>query len=101
MKNEQYWNEIADAYQAETVISTDDFHYGPLIAGDSTLKLLPETLQGLDCLEVGCGGAQNSIYLAKHGAECPAVDISKKQLQFARRLAKRSDVGIRFIQADM
>ncbi|MBR5837257.1 MAG: methyltransferase domain-containing protein, partial [Victivallales bacterium] len=101
MKNEQYWNEIADAYQAETVISTDDFHYGPLIAGDSALKLLPEALQGLDCLEVGCGGAQNSIYLAKHGAECTAVDISAKQLQFARRLAKRADVDIRFIHADM
>ena len=76
MKNEQYWEEIAAAYQTETVISTDDFHYGPLIAGDSTLKLLPETLEGLDCLEVGCGGAQNSIYLAKHGANCTAVDIS-------------------------
>ena len=59
MKNEQYWEEIAAEYQAETVISTDDFHYGPLIAGDSTLKLLPETLERLDCLEVGCGGAQN------------------------------------------
>ena len=101
MKNEQYWNEIADVYQAETVISTDDFHYGPLIAGDSELKLLPETLNGLDCLEVGCGGAQNSIYLAKRGAQCTAVDISKKQLQFARCLAKRTDVDIRFIHADM
>ena len=101
MKNEQYWNEIADAYQAETVISTDDFHFGPLIAGDSTLKVLPETLQGLDCLEVGCGGAQNSVYLAKHGAECTAVDISAKQLQFAHRLAKHADVDIRFIHADM
>ena len=101
MKNEQYWEEIAAAYQAETVISTDDFHYGPLIAGDSTLKLLPETLEGLDCLEVGCGGAQNSIYLAKHGANCTAVDVSAKQLRFACQLARHCDVDVSFLRADM
>ncbi|MBP5674556.1 MAG: methyltransferase domain-containing protein [Victivallales bacterium] len=101
MKNEQYWDEIADVYQSETVISTDDFHYGPLIAGDSELELLPKSLAGLDCLEVGCGGAQNSIYLAKHGANCTAVDISEKQLKIARRLAKKTDVDICFLRADM
>lgn len=101
MKNEQYWEEIAAAYQAETVISTDDFHYGPLIAGNLTLKLLPETLEGLDCLEVGCGGAQNSIYLAKHGANCTAVDISARQLRFARQLARHCDVDVSFLRADM
>ena len=101
MKNEQYWDEISDRYQAETQISTDDFHYGPLIAGDSELKLLPESLAGLDCLEVGAGGAQNSIYLAKHGANCTAVDISARQLRFARQLARRSGVDIAFLRADM
>ena len=101
MKNEQYWEEIAAEYQAETVISTDDFHYGPLIAGDSTLKLLPETLERLDCLEVGCGGAQNSIYLAKHGANCTAIDVSAKQLRFARQLARHCNVDVSFLRADM
>ena len=96
MKNEQYWEEIAEAYQAETVISTDDFHYGPLIAGDSELELLPKTLSGLDCLEIGCGGAQNSIYLAKHGANCTAVDISAKQLRFAKQLARQAGVIVSF-----
>ena len=101
MKNEQYWEEIAEAYQAETVISTDDFHYGPLIAGDSELELLPKTLSGLDCLEIGCGGAQNSIYLAKHGANCTAVDISAKQLRFAKQLARQAGVDVSFLRADM
>ncbi len=101
MKNEQYWEEIADVYQAETVISTDDFHYGPLIAGDSKLELLPKTLSGLDCLEVGCGGAQNSIYLAKHGASCTAVDISAKQLRFAKQLSRQAGVDVSFMRADM
>ena len=101
MKNEQYWEEIADAYQAETVISTDDFHYGPLIAGDSELGLLPKTLSGLECLEIGCGGAQNSIFLAKHGANCTAIDISAKQLRFAKQLARLAGVDISFLRADM
>ena len=50
-----YWNTIADAYQQETHISTDDFHYGPLLPGDRELHLLPDVLEGLTCLEVGSG----------------------------------------------
>ncbi|MBL7012580.1 MAG: hypothetical protein ISR85_06605, partial [Kiritimatiellales bacterium] len=37
----RYWNDIAELYQKETRISTSDFHYGPLLPGDSQLELLP------------------------------------------------------------
>lgn len=90
----KYWNAIADEYQEVTSISTDDFHYGPLIPGERRLRLLPFDMEGKRCLEIGCGAAQNSVFLAKLGAECVAFDISERQLEHAAELAERENVEI-------
>jgi SAM-dependent methyltransferase len=84
----RYWDELANEYQKSTTISVKDFHYGPLLPGDSELQLLPKPLQGKRCLELGCGAAQNSIFLARKGAECVAVDVSREQLSHAAKLAE-------------
>ena len=93
-KNKTYWNAITAEYHDTTRISTNDFHYGPLVPGDSSLKLLPSGLSGKTCLEIGCGAAQNSIFLSKQGAECTAFDISDEQIKFAEVLMKREGVDI-------
>ncbi len=90
----EYWENIVEQYQLETKIACDDFHYGPLICGDRFLKLLPENLKDLNCLELACGGAQNSIYLAGHGAKCTAFDASEAQIAYAEKLAKKNSVKI-------
>ena len=96
----RYWDDLADIYQKQTRISTTDFHYGPLLPGDSTLKLLPtigESDSGVfQCLELGCGAGQNSIYLAKQGAQCVAIDISEEQLAHGRKLAAKEKVDVDF-----
>jgi 2-polyprenyl-3-methyl-5-hydroxy-6-metoxy-1,4-benzoquinol methylase len=92
--NEAYWDKIADDYNELTTITTEDFHFGPLLAGDSFFKLLPEIKSGTSCLELGCGGAQNSIFLAKKGANCTAIDISKKQIEHANKLVKEHNVSV-------
>lgn len=102
----RYWNDLADLYQRETRISTDDFHYGPLLPGDSQIKLLPARLRqgsgaartpdSIRCLEIGGGAGQNSIFLAKQGAQCVAIDISEEQLAHGRRLAEAEGVEIDF-----
>lgn len=91
-----YWDSISELYQRVMEISTDDFHYGPLLPGDSSLRLLPEIRQGMRALELGCGGGQNSVFLAKRGAVCDAFDISSEQLAAARDLAQRTGVTVRF-----
>lgn len=93
-KNKTYWNSIADIYQDCTHIATNDFHYGPLVPGDKFLRLLPGELKGKRCLEIGCGAAQNSIFLARQGAVCTAFDISDKQIAHARKLIKKEGVKI-------
>ena len=91
-KNSKYWDTIAEEYQATTEISCNDFHYGPLLPGDKKLQLLPKKLKGKKCLEIGCGAAQNSIYLAKAGAKCTAFDISEEQIKHARKLMEKEKV---------
>ena len=91
----RYWDDLTDLYQRETRISTNDFHYGPLLPGDSTLGLLPPVSQRR-CLEFGAGAGQNSIFLAKQGAECIATDISEKQLAQGRALAKKEPIEVDF-----
>ena len=91
-----YWNSIADDYQQLTTISTEDFHFGPLLPGNRELNLLPPVGTGTTCLELGCGGGQNSIYLAHQGAACTAIDISEKQIRHARKLAAENNLDIDF-----
>jgi SAM-dependent methyltransferase len=96
----RYWDDLAELYQRETRISTDDFHYGPLLPGDSTLRLLPEVC-GLQSLEIGCGAGQNSIFLAKQGAQCIAIDISEEQLAHGRKLAAAKKIEVDFRRVSM
>lgn len=92
-----YWNGLSRQYQGQMRISTDDFHYGPQIPGDSALGILPPLRRGMSALELGCGAAQNSVFLAGKGVACTALDISREQLSFARALAERAGVDIDFI----
>jgi len=97
----EYWDSIADLYNDAVSIVTDDFHYGPLIPGDSELGLLPDDIAGMRCLEIGAGAGQNSIYLAKKGATCLATDISDQQLEFGRKIAAEENVNLEFECAAM
>ena len=92
---QRYWDEIADEYQEITRISTDDFHYGPLLPGDKAVKALPEIKSGMKCLEIGSGAGQNSIYLAGLGADCIATDISGEQLKHGQNLAAEKGLNLK------
>lgn len=50
-------------------------------------------VDGLDVLELGCGGGQCSIALATRGANVTGVDLSRAQLQYARDVLAQHDTG--------
>lgn len=93
----RYWNSLAPIYRRDTVIRALDFHYGPRLAGESQLHLLPALHQGQRALELGCGAAQNSIWLASRGLIATAVDISQAQLDFAQADATAAGVDVELI----
>ncbi|MFX1286438.1 MAG: class I SAM-dependent methyltransferase [Promethearchaeota archaeon] len=61
--------------------------------GEKELGLLGN-VKGKRILELGCGGGQNSIVLAKWGAKVIGLDISEIQLECANILAKKEGVRV-------
>ena len=97
-----YWNRLAPEYHRITRIALDDFHYGPQIPGERALRLLPKFRRGQTALELGCGGAENSIYLARRfGMRCTAVDLSAAQLAHAREQAAKAGADIEFVESSL
>ena len=94
------WDEMSESYQAESLISLDDVHYAPLCPGELELGIIGDA-RGKRTLELACGAAQNSIALAKWGADATALDFSPMQLARARTLIAQEGVTVNLLQADM
>ena len=54
--------------------------------------LLPDDMTGLDAIELGCGTAYVSAWMARRGATVVGIDNSERQLATARRLAAEHGV---------
>ena len=93
------WNRMAEAYQKIYKLGTDDVHYGPGCPKESDLNLLGD-VSGKKVIEVGCGAAQNSIFLAKKGAKVTALDFSEKQIEIGRELSRAENVPLDFVLGD-
>lgn len=86
-KNIKGWDAIAQSYQRDHLISLEDVHFGPLIPGERDLQLIAD-VENKSVLDVGCGGGQNAVVLAKWGARVTAVEPSQSQLEYARELCR-------------
>ena len=95
----RWWEASSESYQKESKIPVD-IHYGPGAPNEKALKLLGN-LKGKKVLEIGCGGAQCGIAMAKKGAKVIGMDISKEQLKFAKNLAEKNKVNIKFYRGDI
>jgi SAM-dependent methyltransferase len=100
--NRRWWDAAADDYQSEhgEFLGGPDaarFIWGPEGLDEADAHLLGPTadLAGRRVLEVGCGAAQCSGWLAAQGAVCVAIDLSLRQLTHAAPYR-----GVRLIQAD-
>jgi 2-polyprenyl-3-methyl-5-hydroxy-6-metoxy-1,4-benzoquinol methylase len=58
------------------------------------IRLLPDDLAGTDTIELGCGTAYVSAWLARRGARPVGIDNSEQQLATARRL--QAEHGLEF-----
>ena len=94
------WNLLSKSYQTRTKIALDDVHYGPISPGERDLHLLGD-VTGKAILEIGCGGGQNAIVLAKWGAHAVGLDISEQQIAHAKALAAKAGVRVPFHLGDM
>ena len=95
----QAWNQAGATYQQRHQIGTGVVHYGPLTPDEGGLKLLGD-MRGMRVLEIGCGGGQNCLVLARGGATVVGVDVSDEQIAFAQHLIEKNDLQVRFERAD-
>ncbi len=102
MANRRWWDADADDYHAE---------HGDLL-GEVDLLWCPENLREADAdllgdvhdqriLEVGCGSAPCSRWLATQGARPVALDVSAGMLRYARAAEARTGIAVPLVQADV
>jgi SAM-dependent methyltransferase len=87
-RNRAKWDEQAKEYAAagERGWARDAPCWGVWQVPESEVHLLPDDLAGKDAIELGCGTAYVSAWLARRGARMVGIDNSAKQLATARRL---------------
>jgi SAM-dependent methyltransferase len=100
-RNRTFWNKLSDGYQAEQgqQLAVHGAAWGVWQIPEEELHVLGE-VAGRDTLELGCGAAQWSIWLAQRDARAVGLDVSDRQLEHARRLAAEGGVEIELIHAD-
>jgi len=99
--NRGWWDWAADSYQAEhgDFLRDAGFVWCPEGLDEADVGLLGD-VAGRRVLEIGCGAAQCSRWLVSRGAVVVGVDLSRRQLEHARRLDETTGVGVPVIQAD-
>jgi SAM-dependent methyltransferase len=91
-----------DGYAAEFVaggehgwgLAPGQERWGLFGVPESVVGMLPEDLSGRDAIELGCGTAYVSAWMARRGARVVGIDNSPKQLETARRL--QAEYGLEF-----
>jgi SAM-dependent methyltransferase len=94
--NREAWDRYAPEYAvgAPRQWSRDAPTWGIWGIPESELHLLPDDLSGQDVVELGCGTAYVSAWLARAGAKPVGLDNSPNQLETARRM--QAEFGLDF-----
>jgi SAM-dependent methyltransferase len=101
-KNRRFWDRTSDEYQAlhaRQLNRWDRPAWGVWAIPESKLRVLGDIAEK-DVLELGCGGAQWSIYLARLGAHPVGLDLSIRQLRQAKRLMAGAGASLPLVSAN-
>ena len=99
--NRDLWTQSNREYtdaQADRAWRVEDFTWGMFGGQESELQILGE-VDGLDVVELGCGTAYFSAWLARRGARPVGVDVTPAQLDTARRLQRETGIAFPLVEA--
>ncbi len=94
-RNRVYWDEVNAPLYVEPgrrSWASDAITWGIFDVPEVDLGVLPTDLRGKDVIELGCGTAYISAWLARRGANVTGVDNSREQLKTARALQEEHDL---------
>ena len=91
LHNREHWDKQAAGYVAsgERHWAAATPTWGIWNVPESDLNLFPDDLEGKYAIELGCGTAYVSAWMARRGAHVVGIDNSEQQLATARRLQQR------------
>lgn len=98
-EQELFWDAAAGKFEKQvsfvTGDSMPDARYGPFgfEPGENELNLLGD-LSGKKVLVLGSGTGRAAVAFAKAGAEVVAIDISSRQVELAKEIAKTKNVSV-------
>jgi SAM-dependent methyltransferase len=97
----RWWDADADNYQAEhgEFLGDVDLVWCPERLREATAGLLGP-VRGRRIVEVGCGAAAGSRWLATQGAEAVALDLSAGMLRHAALLNEKTGISVPLVQGD-
>lgn len=101
-RNRQVWDQVNESFadgDGSARWSNSELTRGLFERPESELGLLGD-VAGLDVVELGCGTASLSSWLARHGANPIGVDLSGAQLRTARRCQLHSGPTFPLLEAD-
>jgi SAM-dependent methyltransferase len=95
-RNREAWEGFAPQYAdaGHRAWASDAPSWGIYLVPESELGVLPDRLAGLDTIELGCGTAYVSAWLARRGARPVGIDNSPAQLANARSFQR--EFGLEF-----
>jgi SAM-dependent methyltransferase len=99
-KNRTHWNDSSDLYQethGEQLLYPKA--WGVWEIDESDLQILGD-VRGKRVLELGCGAAQWSAFLARDGGRLVGLDVSERQLHHARGFLEQVGIQLPLVQAD-
>jgi ubiquinone/menaquinone biosynthesis C-methylase UbiE len=100
-KNRAVWTKNNAAYTDGSALASwsKEPHWGQWKRPESELQILGDVV-GLDAVELGCGTAYVSAWLAQRGARPVGVDITPAQLETARRCMAETGIEFPLVEAD-
>lgn len=101
-ENRRYWDARAADWVAagERAWRQAEPTWGSWGVPEAELKMLPVDMTGLAAVELGCGTAYVSAWMARRGARVTGIDNSQQQLETARRLAAEHSVELKLMHGN-
>jgi SAM-dependent methyltransferase len=99
--NRAAWDGYAPEYEdnGHEAWASDSPRWGIWHVPESSLHVLPD-VDGLDVIELGCGTAYVSAWLARRGARVVGIDNSRAQLTNARKFQREFGLDFPLIHAN-
>ena len=101
-RNRDVWTKANADYtgdEARRKWAADEISWGVWDVPESELRILGD-VDGLDVVELGCGTAYFSAWLARRGARPVGVDVTPAQLDSARHQMRETGVEFALLEAD-